>query len=116
MDDRCRRSGFPPGQPVTIPQSSRPGFFNISDHTTDLVCETVVWSLTSKSKISKKKKKKGLTDCGMATGVEKTPVCETVVWPLTSGCKMCLKKPGLTDRGVATGVTEFCMASGGLIF
>ncbi len=91
------------------------------------VCETVVWSLTSKFKIWKKKN--GLTDRGMATGVKKTQsvkqwyglwhsgakcvskktsVWQTVVWPLG------LKKPGLTDRGVATEVTKFRMASGGL--
>ncbi len=77
----------------------------------------------------KYKKKTGLTDRGMATGVKKprsvrpwydlwhpgakcvrkkTLVWQTVVWPLG------LKNPGLTDWGVATGVTKFRMDSGGL--
>ncbi len=53
---------------VSIPQSHRPGFFSflffftfstwdVSDYTTDPVCETVVWWLTSKSKIYKKKQR-----------------------------------------------------------
>ncbi len=48
---------------MAIPRSHRPGFFfvipfltwNVSDHTTDPVCETRVWSLTSQSKLSKEK-------------------------------------------------------------
>ncbi len=100
---------------------------DISDHTTNPVCETGVWSLTSQSKLSKKKP--GLTDSGMATGVKKTrsvrpwyglwhsdanwdrkniPVWHTVVWPLR------LQKPSLSERGVANGVTKFRMVSGGL--
>ncbi len=33
MDDGCRRSGFSPYSPVTIPWSHGPGFFNVSGHT-----------------------------------------------------------------------------------
>ncbi len=80
--------------------------WDVSDHTTDPVCETGIWSLTSQSEISLKKKL----------------VWQTVVWPLTlkktqsarpwyglwhSDAKYDWKKdPGLTDSGVAIDVTK----------
>ncbi len=82
------QSGFWSGPPVTIPRSHRPGFFHfffihifdpehqwlyygLTDRVfLNLVCETVVWSLTSRCKMSLKKK---------------TPVWQTVVWSL-GGC------------------------------
>ncbi len=102
--------------------------WDVSDHTTDLVCETGIWSLTSQSEISLKKrplwqtlvwpltfKKSGLWDRGMVSDIriqtmieKKTLVWQTVVWSLT------LQKPGLSDQGVANGVAKFRMAFGRL--
>ncbi len=80
------QSGFWPDPPVTILRSHRPGFFllffsntfstlNVNDHTTVSqtgfsfypVCETMVWSLTYRCKMSLKKR---------------TLVWQTVVWSL----------------------------------
>ncbi len=63
--------------------------WDVSDHTTDSVCETVVWSLMSQSKILKKKPI--LTDRGMATNV------------LVKKDFKKMKKPSLLDHGVAAG-------------
>ncbi len=82
--------------------------------------------MTSKSKISKNP---GLTDRGMATGVKKNGLwdygmafdvqVQNVLEKKTSltncGVATGVKRPGLTHRGVATRVTNFRMATGGLI-
>ncbi len=66
----------------------------------DPVCETVVWSLTSQSKISFKKPPVWQTVVWPTDVLvendfkknEKTPVCETVVWPLADQVKNLIKK------------------------
>ncbi len=131
MDDGHRHSGFSPGPSVTICRSHGPAFFNVSGHSTvsqtgfflslfwrrtsvtipRTWSVTMVWSLTSKSKILKKK---GLTDHGMATGVKKPCLWDRGMAFDIRVQNVLEKKLGLTDRGVATGVTKFHMASGGL--
>ncbi len=85
---------------IAVSQSHRPGFlksffltWDVSDHTTDPVCETGVWSLTSQSKLSTKKKRKWSDRQWYGH------------WRLVQNrlFKKNGKTPGLWDHGVATG-------------
>ncbi len=87
MDDGCQRSDFSPGLPVTIPRSHRPGFFLSlfrcrRSVTIPQTRSVRLWYSYWRPSLKYLKKKNGLTDCSMATGVKKNPAWQTEVWPL----------------------------------